>query len=83
MFCLLLKQIGDRKFAWPNIWANQYIVPELIGKITVKEVADLVIDYLNNPEKLKEIRQQLQAVRGHAGAASKIVLIVKEMCENS
>ncbi len=77
----LLKQVGDRKFAWPNIWANQYIVPELIGSITPEEVANLALIYLDSPEKLLDMRQKLQKVRGSAGASQKIVEIVRKIVD--
>ncbi len=76
---LAFKQLRGRKLAWPNIWAGREIVPELVGKITPQEVADLVLDYLQHPEKLAEIRRNLGAVRGEAGAAQKIVELVQEL----
>ncbi|MFN6571903.1 lipid-A-disaccharide synthase [Dendronalium sp. ChiSLP03b] len=67
--------------AWPNIWAKQEIVPELVGKLQAPEVADMVLDYLDNPEKLDEIRAKLHSVRGESGAAEKIAQIVCEEIE--
>jgi lipid-A-disaccharide synthase len=64
--------------AWPNIWAQQEIVPELIGKLHPPEVGEMVLDYLQNPEKLDQMRDRLQAVRGKSGAAEKIANIVME-----
>lgn len=61
-----------RLFSWANIWANAEIVPELVGKLEAKEVADLVLDYLEHPEKLKEMRSRLKSVRGETGAATKL-----------
>jgi lipid-A-disaccharide synthase len=65
-------------FAWPNIWAKQEIVPELIGKLEPQALAALVIDYLSHPEKLAEMRDRLRAVRGESGAAGKLAQIVCE-----
>jgi lipid A disaccharide synthetase len=65
--------------AWPNIWAQQEIVPELIGKLNPQEVGEQVLDYLNNPEKLEKMRQQLRQTRGETGAAAKLVNIVEEL----
>jgi hypothetical protein len=76
---LAFKQLNGRKLAWPNIWAGREIVPELLGKITPQEVTDLVLDYLQHPEKLAEIRRNLAAVRGETGAAQKIAEIVQEL----
>jgi hypothetical protein len=64
--------------AWPNIWAQEEIVPELIGKLKPDEVAKIALDYLENPEKLEKIREKLRNVRGKAGAAQKLAEIVSE-----
>ena len=64
--------------AWPNIWAQQEIVPELVGKLKPSEVADIAIDYLQNPQKLAEIRDNLRNARGEAGAADKLTQLVFE-----
>lgn len=65
-------------FAWPNIWAQQEIVPELIGKLEPEALATLVIDYLSHPEKLAAMRDRLRAVRGESGAAGKLAQLVCE-----
>jgi lipid A disaccharide synthetase len=64
--------------AWPNIWAKEMIVPELIGKLEAEEIAKLAIDYLDHPEKLEQMRDQLRQVRGEPGAAKKLVSIIVE-----
>jgi lipid A disaccharide synthetase len=64
--------------AWPNIWAQKEIVPELIGKLQAEEVGEMVLDYLDNPDKLEIIRDNLRKVRGETGAAKKIAKIIKE-----
>ena len=76
---ITFKQLNGRKFAWPNIWAGREIVPELVGKITVATVATLVIDLLDHPEKLEQIRTDLAHTRGTNGAAAQITMIVQEM----
>jgi hypothetical protein len=68
-----------RKFAWPNIWAGREIVPELAGWITPEYVGQQVLDYLDHPEKLAQMRTDIATVRGSGGAAEKIVAIVQEM----
>jgi hypothetical protein len=65
--------------AWPNIWAQEMIVPELVGKLQPQEVAKMVLDYLENPEKLEAIRVKLRSVRGEPGAGQKIAEIVWEV----
>lgn len=73
---LVLRQ--GRLFAWPNIWAGQEIVPELIGNLEPEIVAKLVLDYLADPGKLQTIRDNLIAVGGQTGAAKQIADIIRE-----
>lgn len=84
MFAKLINWLvlrNKRLFAWPNIWAKSEIVPELVGKLEPKYIAELVLDYLNHPEKLQKMRDRLRNVRGEAGAAQKLARIVfEELC---
>jgi lipid-A-disaccharide synthase len=64
-----------RLFAWPNIWAKTEIVPELIGRLQSEQIAEMVLDYLDHPDQLQQIRDHLMAVRGKKGAAQKIARI--------
>jgi lipid-A-disaccharide synthase len=64
--------------AWPNIWAQAEIVPELVGKLQPETVGKMVLDLLENPEKLAAIRDKLRSVRGEGGAAEKLAILVKE-----
>ncbi len=73
---LALKRLG--LLAWPNIWAKKMIVPELVGKLQAKDVAALVIDYLDHPEKLKAMQEDLRRLRGAPGAARKLAEMVQE-----
>ncbi|MBD2603185.1 lipid-A-disaccharide synthase [Scytonema hofmannii FACHB-248] len=73
---LVLRRKG--LLAWPNIWAKEMIVPELVGKLQPQEVGEMVLDYLANPEKLAAIQAKLRSVRGEAGAAQKLAQIVSE-----
>jgi lipid-A-disaccharide synthase len=65
-------------FAWPNIWAQEEIVPELVGNLQASEVGEMVINLLENPDKLETMRDKLRSVRGEGGAAKKLALLVKE-----
>lgn len=76
---LVLQRLG--LLAWPNIWARTQIVPELVGKLEPQSVAELVIDYLNHPEKLAAMRSQLRSIRGKPGAAQKIAQIVSQQLD--
>jgi len=70
-------QLGKGKlYAWPNIWAGEEIVPELIGRLEPDVVADLAIDYLSHPDKLALVGDRLRSVRGESGAAQKIAELV-------
>ncbi|GAA6618405.1 lipid-A-disaccharide synthase [Scytonema sp. NUACC26] len=73
---LVLRRLG--LLAWPNIWAKEMVVPELVGKLQPQEVGEMVIDFLNHPEKLEKIRARLRSIRGEAGAAQKLAKLVKE-----
>ncbi|MEG5003941.1 lipid-A-disaccharide synthase [Microcoleus sp. B5-C4] len=78
----LIWQLGKGKlYAWPNIWAQEEIVPELIGKLEPEVIAQLAIDYLSHPEKLAQMGDRLRAVRGESGAAKKIAELVCEEIE--
>jgi lipid-A-disaccharide synthase len=72
----MIKQ--KRLYAWPNIWAKSEIVPELVGELTPEEVAVRVLDWLDHPEKLAQIRDRLKQVRGKPGAAQAIAHLVQE-----
>lgn len=72
---LVLKQ--GKLFAWPNIWAKREIVPELVGDLDPEKVANFIGDhYLQNPEQLQQIRENLKEVRGNPGASQKIAEII-------
>ncbi|MEQ8754021.1 MAG: lipid-A-disaccharide synthase [Coleofasciculus sp. G1-WW12-02] len=73
---LILQQ--GRLFAWPNIWAKAEIVPEVVGQLKPQDVAQLVLEYLEHPEKLEQMRSRLRAVRGESGAAQKLAQLVQE-----
>ncbi len=65
-------------YAWPNIWAQEEIVPEWVGQFTPTAIANLVIDYLEHPQKLEQMRDRLHQVRGKRGAAEELAKIVIE-----
>ena len=67
-----------RLFAWPNIWAKEEIVPELVGKLEPETVARLVLNYLKYPHRLQVMSDRLRTVRGTTGAAEQIADIIKQ-----
>ena len=67
-----LIKLRNRGFmAWPNISAKKMIVPERIGHITTKEIAEETIDWLNSPSRLSGQKEDLKALRGSKGATKK------------
>jgi lipid A disaccharide synthetase len=73
---LALKRLG--LLAWPNIWAEDMIVPELVGRLKADEIAGIALEYLDHPEKLQDMREKLRRLRGEPGAARKLAAIVAE-----
>ncbi|MBS3030057.1 MAG: lipid-A-disaccharide synthase [Dolichospermum sp. DET50] len=65
-------------FAWPNIWAQEEIVPELVGNLQPEAVGEMVLDLLENPGKLDAMGDKLRSVRGESGAAKKLAILVRE-----
>ncbi|MEH2350705.1 MAG: lipid-A-disaccharide synthase [Nostoc sp.] len=64
--------------AWPNIWAQEEIVPEIMGEVQPPAIGEMVLDFLAHPEKLDDIGAKLRNTRGESGAAQKIAQIVGE-----
>ncbi|MDJ0732704.1 MAG: lipid-A-disaccharide synthase [Nostocaceae cyanobacterium] len=64
--------------AWPNIWAQEEIVPEVTGKLQPENIGEMVLDFLSHPEKLDAMRTKLREIRGETGAAEKLAQLVKE-----
>ena len=73
---LILRQ--KKLFAWPNIWAKSEIMPEIVGQIVPREIAEMTGDFLANPVKLQQIHHLLLQNRGTNGAAKKIVRIIMQ-----
>ena len=78
---LVLRQ--KRLFAWPNIWAQAEIVPELVGHLEPEAVASLALEWLTYPDKRLAIRSRLQSVRGKPGASKKIAAILLEQLQQT
>lgn len=76
----------QQKLAWPNIWAEAEIVPELLGEITPQLLADKVLYYLNHPQKLQGMRDRLLQVTGQTGktnAAEAIVNLIGHLSQHT
>ncbi|HEY9664285.1 MAG TPA: lipid-A-disaccharide synthase, partial [Allocoleopsis sp.] len=66
-----------RLLAWPNIWAGEMIVPQLVGELQPQKVAELAIEFLDHPDRLAAMQKQLRQVRGEPGAAEKFAQLVQ------
>ncbi|KAG0621625.1 hypothetical protein M758_3G035400 [Ceratodon purpureus] len=72
--------------SWPNRWAGEKIVPELVGEIDPMEVATLAAEYLQSPDLLQIMHNRLldlQMVQSNckAGAARSIALAVQQLLQ--
>lgn len=68
-------------YAWPNIWAKEEVIPELVGQLTPEFVANIALDLLANPEKLAEMRSRLRSLRGETGAAQKFAQLILQLID--
>ncbi|KAI9134888.1 hypothetical protein [Acaryochloris sp. CCMEE 5410] len=64
--------------AWPNIWADQEIVPEWVGPLSSELVAHYVQVLLASPSRLQAIKAALREVRGEVGAVARFAQLVSE-----
>ena len=79
----ILQRLAIAKFmSLTNILFNKEIFPELLQKnATAESYSNQIMTWLNNPELLKDLRSQLQAIRHLAGpsgglnAAAKHILV--------
>ena len=65
--------------AWPNRLAKAGIVPELIGKISPDQVAEVALGMLQDELELAQISQRLKGVVGEPGAAKRLIQILAEV----
>ena len=74
----LVLQNGLGLRAWPNLWAEREIVPELVGDLQPEAVARQVVELLADSDRLQHMRQALCQVRGEPGAAVKLVNLMQK-----
>jgi len=84
---LIVKYLYFRKkkfFAWPNIKAKKMIVPERIGNISPRKIAEEVLLLVKNVDELKNISENLLKERGRKGATKKLAYMIfnsiKKLC---
>ena len=63
-------------FSWPNIKAKRIIVPERIGEIKPKAIADEAIFLLSNSKLLQDQKRNLIKERGSLGAVQKLTKLI-------
>ncbi len=78
-FAFLIKNWYLKKkkfFAWPNIKAKKLIIPERIGNISPKQIANEALFLIKNKKYLKEQKDDLTKQRGDTGAVEKLSYII-------
>jgi len=73
---------NNKFFAWPNIKANKQIIPERIGIISPKDIADEAINLLNEKNILSEQKLNLLKIRGKKGAVKKLSNLILKTLTN-
>ena len=75
--CIKNWYLNNKKFfAWPNIKSKKLIVPERIGEIKPKEIADEAIFLISNENLLQDQRNNLIKERGQQGAVQKLTKLI-------
>ncbi|MEB3199823.1 MAG: glycosyl transferase [Synechococcaceae cyanobacterium] len=62
--------------AWPNISAGRMVVPERVGEITPEQIAAEAADWLEHPDRLAGMREDLQSLRGQPGAVARLADLI-------
>ncbi len=79
LFAFIIKNWYFKKkkfFAWPNIKANKLIIPERIGNISPKQIANEALFLIKNKKYLKDQKVYLSKQRGKTGAVKKLAYII-------
>lgn len=75
-----LKRIG--LLAWPNIWAQDALVPELVGTLTPSDLVKALLPWLCDSNQNQNLRDRLRQVCGAPGAAQKVAQWTYELLRN-
>jgi hypothetical protein len=65
--------------AWPNISAGRAVVPERVGAIRPEAIAAEAADWLEQPQRLAGMRDDLRSLRGRPGAVAAMAALVREL----
>ena len=79
LFAFIIKNWYLKKkkfFAWPNIKAKKFIIPERIGDIAPKEIAKEALFLIKNKKYLKNQKEYLSKQRGKTGAVERLAYII-------
>ncbi|WP_216903814.1 glycosyl transferase [Synechococcus sp. CCY 9618] len=63
--------------AWPNISAGRAVVPERVGPIEPAQIAAEAADWLDHPERLTAMADDLRSLRGAPGAVAAVAEMVR------
>lgn len=63
--------------AWPNISAGRAVVPERVGPIEPAQIAAEAADWLEHPERLSAMADDLRSLRGAPGAVAAVAAMVR------
>jgi hypothetical protein len=63
--------------AWPNISAGRAVVPERVGPIQPAQIAAEAADWLDHPERLEAMADDLRSLRGAPGAVAAVAAMVR------
>ena len=65
--------------AWPNISAGRAVVPERVGAISPAEIAAEAAEWLEHPDRLVGMRDDLRSLRGEPGAVAALAAMVRDL----
>lgn len=68
--------------AWPNMRAQEELVPELRGLLTPQIIGDTALELLADAPRRKEMSSRLKTVMGLPGAAKGLLDLVDEVLSN-
>ncbi|WP_299489181.1 lipid-A-disaccharide synthase [Acaryochloris sp. IP29b_bin.137] len=68
--------------AWPNIWAQEEIVPEYVGHIHPDDIAQRIDQLLKDPARLHQLQANLRTVCGEQEAITRFVQLIYMALEN-
>ena len=73
-------RLNHRGFlAWPNISAGRMVVPERVGAISPEAIAGEAREWLEQPQRLAGMRDDLRSLRGQPGAVAALAALVENL----